>query len=118
MSEPTQETTKQPTENHPQDVAATMFSMYHPRFELIVDTLSNNELRRVLKNVVLFPLADPPIKHISTQENEAFQLGVKLAQANQMMQLWTYSEAAAQLEREATEKNNEALASEMVETNG
>ncbi len=106
------EVKKTPIGNDPQDVAAMMFSTYHPRFEMLISTLSNNELRRVLQNIVMYPLADPPIKHVSNQEKEAFQVGYKLAQANQMMQMYTYGETLKQLEEA---KKNEAPASEKVE---
>ncbi len=92
----------------PQEVAAQLFTLYLPRFQQLVDELSNNELRRVLKNVVEFPLADPPIKHISPEEKEAFQIGHQLVQANIMMQIYTYNESLQELQN-ATEVKNEQV---------
>jgi hypothetical protein len=77
----TQERLSQPP---PEEVAATMFNLYLPRFQMQVGKLSNKSLRRVLKALVEYPLVEEEYK-LSEQEKDAFLVAENLILAKVMM---------------------------------
>lgn len=80
----------------PEEIAATMFSMYYPRFKNIVSVLSSKARLRLLERLVEHPLGDEDYKwkkdHEGQLEREAFALGVRLLEAKQVMIFKVYSE--------------------------
>lgn len=68
----------------PEEVAATMFNLYLPRFQLMVDKLSNKSLKRVLKALIEYPLVEDDTK-LSETEKETFLVAENLILAKVMM---------------------------------
>lgn len=77
---------------NPEEVASMFFTMYLPRFFTQVDTLSNKDLRRLVKALVECPLNDSPYKFHSDTAKEAFVTGLRLLEAKQSMILHVMSE--------------------------
>jgi len=73
------------------EIASMMLSLYTPRFNMLVDKLSNRELKRLIKALVEFPLGKT-YKHVSKEENEAFMIGQGLMDAKMVLVVKTYSE--------------------------
>lgn len=71
-------------ESPPEEIAATMFNLYLPRFQLMVDKLSNKSLRRVLKALIEYPLVEEETK-LSEAEKETFLVAENLILAKVMM---------------------------------
>jgi hypothetical protein len=69
----------------PEEVAASMFNLYLPRFQLMVDKLSNKSLRRVLKALIEYPLVEEDFKFSNELEKEAFLVAENLILAKVMM---------------------------------
>lgn len=82
----TQETNVYTTESgHVENTAATMFTLYLPRFQAMVGKLSNKALRRVLKALVEYPLVDEEYKFSSELEKDTFFIAEQLILAKLMM---------------------------------
>lgn len=69
----------------PEEVAASMFNLYLPRFQAMVDKLSNKSLRRVLKALIEYPLVEEDFKFSGELEKEAFLVAENLILAKVMM---------------------------------
>ena len=80
-----------PPERDDAEVASMMLSLYTPRFNKLVDGLSNRELKRLAKSIVAFPLGKE-YKHVSKEEQEAFMIGQALTDAKMVLVMKTYSE--------------------------
>lgn len=78
----------------PAELAATLFTLYLPRFHAMVDQrLSSKALRRVLKALIEGPLADAPYNFSSQDEKEVYAMGMNLLDSRFMMTLETYRES-------------------------
>lgn len=75
----------QSVSNNPEEIAATMFTLYLPRFQASVDRLSNKALRRVLKALIEYPLVDEEYKFSSELEKDTFFVAERLILAKMMM---------------------------------
>ena len=62
-----------------------MFNLYLPRFQAMVDKLSNKSLRRVLKALIEYPLVEEDFKFSGELEKEAFLVAENLILAKVMM---------------------------------
>ena len=69
----------------PEEVAASMFNLYLPRFQMMVDKLSNKSLRRVLKALIEYPLVEEDFKFSGELEKETFLVAENLILAKVMM---------------------------------
>jgi len=85
----------------PEEVAATMFNLYLPRFQMLVDKLSNKSLRRVLKALVEYPLVEEEYK-LSEQEKDTFLVAENLILAKVMMINHTLMEHEAGLHNQTS----------------
>ncbi len=101
------EANKKAEDRPPEEIASMMFAMYLPRFFTQVDTLSNKDLRRLVKALVETPLNDEPYKFHSPAAKEAFNIGVSLLDSKYVMIMHTYSEG------NNLEKLHEAATSEV-----
>lgn len=96
-------------------ISSTLFGLYHPQFEKLVDSLSTNGVRRLLKALVAYPLEERYIKGSSENEKAAFQIGRRLLEANFLLTMDTYVNNAEELlavansetKEEKEEKNGE-----------
>lgn len=75
----------QSVSNNPEEIAATMFTLYLPRFQAAVDRLSNKALRRVLKALIEYPLVDEEYQFSSELEKDTFFVAERLILAKMMM---------------------------------
>ena len=73
------------TGNSPEEVAATMFTLYLPRFQAAVDKLSNKALRRVMKALIEYPLVNEEYEFSSELEKDTFFVAERLILAKMMM---------------------------------
>jgi hypothetical protein len=76
---------EQLTQTPPEEVAASMFNLYLPRFQMMVDKLSNKSLKRVLKALIEYPLVEEETKFSSDIEKETFLVAENLILAKIMM---------------------------------
>lgn len=74
----------------PTETAAQMYSMYIPHYKSAVPKLSTRGLRRVLNNLILYPLEQDDIKAASQFEKEMMQLVNSLVEAKFIMILDQY----------------------------
>jgi hypothetical protein len=82
----TQETNVYNTDSsHVENTAATMFTLYLPKFQLMVNKLSNKALRRVLKALVEYPLVEEEYNFSSQSEKDTFFIAEQLILAKLMM---------------------------------
>jgi DNA primase large subunit len=99
----------------PEEVAATMFNLYLPRFQNMVDKLSNKSLKRVLKALIEYPLVEDDMK-LSETEKDAFLVAENLILAKVMMINHTLMQQQVDLQNQQ-ESDNLKSESEN-ETNG
>lgn len=69
----------------PVNLAATLFTIYLPRFQNLVGTLSSRALRRVLCALIEVPLNQSEFNHSTQQEKDCFAIGDRLLQAKWIM---------------------------------
>lgn len=84
--------TPQPVAQSPEDVAATLFKLYQPKFVQLVDRLPLKQARRVLKRLVTYPLADKQYAPKSEAEKNAWAIGDRLLEAKYVMTIFAMSE--------------------------
>lgn len=80
------------TEHKPEDLAATMFSLYYPKFCQKLNKLSNKALRRLAATLVGAPLEDVGFKPKTQEEKDALQIGLSLLDAKMVMLFHTFNE--------------------------
>jgi len=88
------------------------FSTMFPRYNKIVDKLSQNALLRLNKKLVSFPLNDKAYKSSSKLEEEAFLIGRRLMEANFVLIMNTMNNS-----NEIHSAINDALDNESQNTN-
>lgn len=95
----------------PVEVAAMMFSMYLPKMEILIDSLSGKAVKRVLKSLIRVPLVDTTFNGRSENENNAFSVGARLFEAKWLMMLSALSDNQKQVSEAKTDSevktNNE-----------
>lgn len=96
------EQAKKATED-PEEVASMLFTLYLPRYFSLVEGLSSNAMRRMLKALVEYPLNEKNYMHSSEKEREAFNIGLRLLDAKYVMLFSTYSGGLEELHRVASE---------------
>lgn len=60
------------------ETASMMFGLYYPQFKTLVDNLSNNSLRRLIKAMVAVPLEDANVNLKLKEERVAYAICEKL----------------------------------------
>lgn len=80
---------------------SSLFGLYAPHFFSLVDGLSNKQLRRLVKALVVYPLE--PIKPNKNNDAEvkAYNIGDRMLQAKYLMILYTAHEAQEKQKAEA-----------------
>lgn len=73
--------------NTPEDVAAAFFTLEQPRLKVCIDKMSQNEMRRLLYNLVSYPLIKPGQELKSDLEKTAFYLANQMIENKQTMRL-------------------------------
>ena len=71
-----------------EELACMMLKLYTPRFNALIDQLSNRQLRRVIKSLVEFPLGRD-YQHNDPKEKECFAIGQGLQDAKMVLILKT-----------------------------
>lgn len=74
-----------------EELACMMLKIYTPRFNNLIDQLSNRQLRRVIKSLVEFPLGKD-YNHKDKTEAEAFMVGQGLLDAKMVLVIKTYND--------------------------
>ena len=65
----------------PVEVAAMLFTMYHPKYEQLVDKLTGKSARRLLKAIIGVPLVDRNFNHTNETERNTFAIAERLMEA-------------------------------------
>lgn len=81
----------------PGETAAMIFTMYKPEVSKRLSMLSSKQMRRLLKNLIEYPLNEKEMKTFSKLENEFFMLSSAMLEAKFIMMQQTYLESAEQL---------------------
>jgi hypothetical protein len=81
----------------PAETAAMIFTMYKPEVSKRLSMLSSKQMRRLLKNLIEYPLNEKEMKTFSKLENEFFMLASSMLEAKFIMMQQTYMESAEQL---------------------
>jgi hypothetical protein len=106
---------QQSEQTPPEEVAAAMFNLYLPRFQMMVDKLSNKSLRRVLKALIEYPLVEEDTK-LSELEKDTFLVAENLILAKVMMINHTLMQQQVDLQ---SQQESDTLKTELEnETNG
>lgn len=106
---------QQSTQTPPEEVAAAMFNLYLPRFQIMVDKLSNKSLRRVLKALIEYPLVEEDFKFSGELEKETFLVAENLILAKVMMINHTLMQQQEDLQ---SEKESSKVEQELEKENG
>lgn len=69
----------------PMELATTTYGLYLPKFQALVNGLSNKQLKRVLLAAIEHPLYDAKPKFTTEQERTAFALSTHLLEAKMAM---------------------------------
>jgi len=104
----------------PEDIAALKFKQYSSRFELAVNVLTARQAKRVLKNLVLYPLETKALKFTSEEEKTVFSVGDDLLTSKYMMLLYANFQSiqqASELEKQQTEAPTQEQPQENVQEN-
>jgi hypothetical protein len=89
-----------------EDVFYGQYKVYFPRFAILLNGLSNNKLRQLIKNLVSGPLATRDYQPITRQEKELFIIGSKLLFSRFTLE---FQELAKLAEQAQTEKVSEGV---------
>lgn len=94
----------------PEETAARSLTYYTPAFEKLVDSLSRNELRRVLKSMITYPVSNKEYKlKPDSNEAKAFAVGNHLLEAKWVLIWNVYNQNQEQIVEQANkEKENES----------
>lgn len=87
--------------SRPEEIAATMYTMYYPRFSKMLDRLSLRQLKRLLRSLVDSNLQTKNYEHKDQYEKEAFIIGDRLLEAKYVMLFTAYTSSLEQLEQAA-----------------
>jgi len=82
------------TDYDPFEAAAKIFTMFLPQFRMLVRSMSNRQLRRLVMALIEVPLQKKDYKHPTKEEQAAFMVGDRLLQAKWAMMLQTLEEHA------------------------
>ena len=85
-------------QNNPEDSAAQLFRLYSPQYRNLVKNMPRKALERLSIALVEGILAETPYNPTTAQEGTAYVLGDKLMQARWVMQLYTLSQTAQEVE--------------------
>lgn len=96
-------------DSDPEQVAATMFSLYLPRFQTMVGKLSNKALRRVLKALVEYPLVEEEYHFSSDLEKDTFFVAEQLILSKLMMVQSVMLNSTESLSNAESSVNNEVV---------
>jgi len=102
-----------------EELACMMLKLYTPRFNSLIDGLSNRQLRRVIKSLIEFPLGRD-YQHNDKHEKEAFAIGQGLMDAKMVLVIKTYNDnkdKIVELAAEAKAVADEATKNMTVEFN-
>lgn len=86
----------------PMSAPATLFGLYGVHLFRFVDSMSNKQLKRLIKVLVTYPLEDIKINKKNALEYEAYKIADRMLQSKYLMQLIVY--------HEEEEKRRQALA--------
>lgn len=93
------------------DQCAGLLENYRPKFVAGVDKMSSNQLRRLLKTLVEYPINDRPYNPKDGEEKAVFMLGTRILEAKHTLIMYTmFGEALKQ----STSKVAEVAAPEVV----
>ena len=108
----------QGSQTPPEEVASAMFNLYLPRFQMMVDKLSNKSLKRVLRALIEYPLVEEDTKFSSDIEKETFLVAENLILAKIMMINHTLMEHEMGLQKSESSDSVVEEAKQENESNG
>lgn len=76
-----------------EEVACMVIKMFTPRFDQLIEGLSNRALKRVVKSLMAYPIGKE-YKHPTAAENEAFKVGLSIQDAKMVLAIKTYHDHA------------------------
>ena len=88
----------------PEEVASALLTLYRPRYEVLVNSLSSNAMRRLLKKMIEYPLGDKERRATTKEEGEAFAIAERLLEAKFVLITSTLNK---QLQKELEEQVEE-----------
>lgn len=91
-----------------EEIACMMLKLYTPKFQQLVDKLSNRELKRLIKALVEFPLGKN-YKQISEEEKQAFAIGQGLMDAKMVLMVKTYHDHKDEIIELAAQASKDAV---------
>lgn len=109
------EVTPTAEEGNPEDIAATMVYLYLPKFQMLLDRLSNKALRRLIYKLVEYPLGED-IKAKTAEEHNAFMIGNKLLEAKYMMIFHTLAQEMEKRSNEVDQSQSSVVESTETQT--
>lgn len=77
--------------NDPNEMAATLMTLYTPKYIMGVDRLSSKALRRVLKKLVSYPLNEKTYAPTTQLEADVFNVGDRLSEARFLLNMASYA---------------------------
>lgn len=100
-----------PVQKDPMQGLSDMVSLYRFPFFNLVNKLSNNSLKRLIKDLVLVPLEEPTINKNNKEEKTAFTIGEELMKAKITMIHYTMLQEQMKQEQEKQALKSNELAS-------
>lgn len=80
--------------NGPEDQYAQFFYLYGHQYQVLIDNLSNNAVRRIAKALVMYPLSEKDYEHTTQEEKNALLIGMRLLESKAMILLHSLAEHA------------------------
>lgn len=87
-----------------EETASLLFQLYYPKYAQLVDQLSSNSMRRLLKAIVAVPLEDATLNLDRPEEKTAYAVLEKLMISKMSLVLYTLMEHEANLKTNQEEK--------------
>lgn len=99
--------------NSPEDIFAGMIQIFMPRFGLLLNGLSNNQLRKLMRALVESPLNKKAYDSFDKKAKEAFMIGEKILMAKGALIMQAFSQKIEEERKELAEMvSSEPVATE------
>ena len=89
-------------------IAAGLYGLYYPKAIQLIDNLSGNAVKRVLKMVLASHLEDTPLRSQTKPEGDLYQICERLMESKAVMMVTTHMKSVEQsLGQEQVVENNQ-----------
>jgi len=99
-----------------EESAAMLFGLYYPKFQILVDQLSNKSLKRLITALIAVPLEDARLNLNNEKERMVYAIAEQLLISKSALILHSYAKHETDKESAKQETNNEEVKGE--ENNG